>query len=412
MKWTLDIGEPQTLPLAGRESVSILLGAGFSVPKGYPTGAKVNDALLNYDKLSVAFSAAGEIMYAKEEGQTPVSPYDNHFQKQFIFCKRLIKEYTKEKGGFDYEEFYDFIRSEEVYQQQYQDLCKDFIDETNEYRTFINGIDLIYNQMVAHLLRDEDGEQWYDEMPSHIGPVDYYDGFLKVLSKWGKEYIVNVHTLNHDLLFESFRKTDYLSGMISDGFDEFGSEYFGVVHIGNASYHVRLERYKGRYNTPIRLYKLHGSLDYVLYRRTVECAMLKPDCYVKIKKYIPSGDLMRGRGCHLGYERYPFAVHGDFLTGTTSKIKHYNEPLLYNKLFKKFRNNLRSAKTLIIIGYGGKDFEINKMIMNDFDYHSKNVYIYDPYPTDSLKLLSTNINAKVIEKPIEYIAEKDLQKVL
>lgn len=412
MKCTLDLGEPHTLPLAGRESVSILLGAGFSVPKGYPTGAKVNDALLNYDKLSVAFSAAGEIMYVKEEGLTPGSSNDNHFQKQFIFCKRLIKEYAKEKGSFDYEEFYDFIRSEEVYQQQYQYLCKDFIDETNEYRTFVNGIDLIYNQMVAHLLRDEDGEQWYDETPSHIGPVDYYDGFLKILSKWGKEYIVNVHTLNHDLLFESFRKTDYLSGLISDGFDEFGSEYFGVVHKGNASYHVRLERYKGRYNTPIRLYKLHGSLDYVLYRRTVEGAMLKPDCYVKIKKYISSGDLMRGRGCHLGYERYPFAVHGDFLTGTTSKIVRYNEPFLYKKLFKKFRSNLHSAKALIIIGYGGKDVKINEMIMEHFDYRSKKVFVYDPHPLDVLRRFTTKLGIRPIEKSIEKITVEDLQRAL
>ena len=48
MKWNLDLGDDkkQTLPLAGRKSVSILLGAGFSVPSGYPTGGKVNEALL------------------------------------------------------------------------------------------------------------------------------------------------------------------------------------------------------------------------------------------------------------------------------------------------------------------------------------------------------------------------------
>ena len=68
MKWNLDLGDDkkQTLPLAGRKSVSILLGAGFSVPSGYPTGGKVNEALLNFNQYNIAFSAAGELMYSKD----------------------------------------------------------------------------------------------------------------------------------------------------------------------------------------------------------------------------------------------------------------------------------------------------------------------------------------------------------
>ena len=409
MKKILDLGDDkeQVFPLDGRFSVSVLLGAGFSVPSGYPTGRKVNEALLNFSQYHIAFSAAGELMYSKD-GQNATLPYDNQFQKYFIICIRLINQYSKDYDSFDYEAFYDFIKSKVVYNQQYRELCEDLLDDYNDYRGFVNGIEPIYNQMVAYLIHDKNNETWNDERPSHLGNVENYDGFLKALNQLSKDSIINVHTLNHDLLFESFRKTEYMTGLISDGFDEYGSRYYGVLHKGNASYNVRLERYKGRYNAPIRLYKLHGSLDYILYKRTHENGCLIPDCYIKIKKYINPGYLMRSNGSKIGYECYPFAYHSDFLTGTTSKINRYNEPLLYKKLFKKFRNNLRSAQKLIIIGYGGRDSKINEIIKQNFDYQNRKVFIIDPYPSDDLKTFANQIGAKTIEKSISDIAEKEL----
>ena len=48
MKWAIDFGEEKNeQPLAGRRSVSLLLGAGFSAPMGYPIGNVMNDGLLN-----------------------------------------------------------------------------------------------------------------------------------------------------------------------------------------------------------------------------------------------------------------------------------------------------------------------------------------------------------------------------
>ena len=50
------------------------------------------------------------------------------------------------------------------------------------------------------------------------------------------------------------------------------------------------------------------------------------------------------------YESCPSSYHADFLTGTTSKIERYKEPLLYKDLFELFKQNLREAKILLIIG--------------------------------------------------------------
>mgnify|MGYP003467862353 FL=1 len=117
--------------------------------------------------------------------------------------------------------------------------------------------------MAAHLLKDKTGKSWYDDEPFKVNFYNGYQGFLTYLSELSRKFIVNVHTLNHDLLFESFNNTGFINGEISDGFDEYGSEYYGKLSDNGRTYHCRLERYKGRYNTPIRLYKLHGSLDYV-----------------------------------------------------------------------------------------------------------------------------------------------------
>ena len=90
--------------------------------------------------------------------------------------------------------------------------------------------------MVAHLLKDADDNSWYEDMPTHIGPYHNdprasYNGFLQFLSNAKEEYLLHVHTLNHDLFFESFNRTDYINGDISDGFDDFGSRYYGKLHV-------------------------------------------------------------------------------------------------------------------------------------------------------------------------------------
>lgn len=263
--------------------------------------------------------------------------------------------------------------------------------------------------MVAYLLKDKEGKSWYDDEPFKVNFFDGYKGFLTYLSELSKEFIVNVHTLNHDLLFESFNNTGFINGSISDGFDEYGSDYYGKLFANNRTYHCRLERYKGRYSSPIRLYKLHGSLDYVPYYRQNEYGCMIPENYVKIKWGIGAGDIMKGRKSKIGYDISPFEYHADFLTGTTSKIQRYNEPLLFRKLFKKFRKNLREAEKLIIIGYGCKDKGINEMIIENFDFSHKQSFIVDAYAKEGSQVDSfkEEIHAKLHRVQIDDI-EKSL----
>ena len=412
MKWNIDFGDDidSELPLVGRRSVSILLGAGFSAPMGYPIGNDMNNGLLNFDESSLDFAPCGTLV-SSTDGTKPKFQKDgvlNNHQKYFIFCKRLIKEYTEAHDDmFDYEQFYDFIKTEEAKQERYQRLCDDLFDDCESYEHYLSNVSHIYNQMAAHLLKDKTGKSWYDDEPFKVNFYDGYNGFLTYLSELTREFTVNVHTLNHDLLFESFNNTGFINGDISDGFDEYGSEYYGKLTTKDRTYHCRLERYKGRYNTPIRLYKLHGSLDYVPFYRQNEYGWMIPENYVKIKWGIGAGDIMKSRKSKIGYDISPFEYHADFLTGTTSKIKRYNEPLLFRKLFKKFRKNLRDADKLIIIGYGCKDEGINEMIKENFDYRNKPSFIIDAYAKDGsqVDLFKKKLQAKLLRVQINDISK-------
>ena len=403
--WKIDLGDSYSpsIPLEGRESISILLGAGFSVPKGYPTGDRLNKEILEFDKENVEFSNDGKLYFCDHNNINQHNSPLNLHQKRFIFCKRLIKEYAEaHEGHFDYECFYEFLKSDEAHEERYRRLCND-ISKSEEYLSFITNIPYIYNQMIEHLLKDKDGNNRYDNAPNHIGNMGEYDSFLRYIASLSRRYIVNIHTLNHDLLFESFNKSNIIGGAISDGFDEYGSDYFGILRIDNIRYHCRLERFTGRYHTPIRLFKLHGSIDYVKYYKSQDNAFLKPKQFVKIKAGIGVDDIIKGRGSKKGYDAFPFAYHGDYLTGITLKTMGYNEPLLFKKLFKRFKKNLKHANKLIIIGYGGKDEGINKIIMDNYDYHSNPTYIVDKYATGKIADFGKALNAKIYQVGVEEI---------
>ncbi len=382
-----------------QHSVAILLGAGFSVPAGYPVGNCLNEKLERLTSLKdspIAFSLEGKLCVKTDT----LDKECNQWEKSFSLCKNLIKEYKKEVGNFDYENFYDFLEKE-VVMQKYQNCGKGLIDDIFDYKSLLINIKPLFNQIVAYLISPESNGCW--------DGVDGYNGFLQCVARWCDSSTVNVHTLNHDTLFESFSNTPYLNEKIADGFDEFGSDFFGELHCGNKTYKVRLERYTGRYNKPVRLYKLHGSLDYVIFRKRLPNMILVPQKYVKIPIGIASGDILYSCGRKMKYESSPFELHTDFLTGTTSKMLRYNEPLLYKKLFKKFRQNLRNADKLIIIGYGCHDEGINNLILENYDYEHKPTFIVDYNPSKTIRAFAKKLHTVPIKKSVTDIDNKTFE---
>lgn len=354
-----------------KKSISLLLGAGFSVPVGYPTADKLFsfEDMVTFDNAGIPYSVADSFQYS-----------NNTYHMQYEICKKLMEYYNESNKDVQYEEFYDFLKTDAKSNRECREIVLNYVLEKmlsvpeNEVDNLLNHIEYVYSQSIFFLLRDGDGEQWYENVTSS---GEYkYKGLLNFLNeKIESGYIIHVHTLNHDLFFESLNQNSLIRGKISDGFDEYGSEYYGELR-SNSNYHCRLERYTGHYRTPIRLYKLHGSINYVLCHEGMRDGHASHK-FIKMKKELNPTVCLCGRGSKKGYKTLMIPCFENFLTGVYSKQQQYNHPF-YRVIHSQFRKNLRNSESLLIIGYSGADERINKMIKENFDCQNKPVCIVDP----------------------------------
>jgi hypothetical protein len=392
--------------LTNWKAISFLLGAGFSAPKGYPIGKQLNEKLLNCADDNFAFSTSGTLG-VNDDGKKLDVGYKNQYDKYFDFCFDLMHYYNDNIKCFDYEEFYDYFKKEAKTDSALAAFFKaqNYNGGEAKLDNYLFQIDNIFHQLVSFYLVDKDGKNRHDDECHCMKPYfDGYTGFLNCMEAFLEKYVVNVHTLNHDLFFERLDRTEWINGQLCDGFEELGSPYYGELLHGNRSYKCRLERYTGNYNTKLRLYKLHGSKDYYLYI---------PETYIKTKWGIGSGDFhkeTKGNDGNLVYKNCWVNYHPDFLTGTTSKVIRYREPLLYQKLFKLFEDNLTKSEILIIIGYGCKDSEVNRIIVEKFG-KNKPCYIVDPCAGDTVENFKKEMgdNTKIIKKSLDLLQMTDFE---
>ena len=94
----IDLGYSNTnyIPLDKRNSISLLLGAGFSVPMGYPTAYALADKLLHIDNENIRFSSSGQLaIYPKQTKQNSIgdkSDYIIRKTKCFRPAKRNVQK--------------------------------------------------------------------------------------------------------------------------------------------------------------------------------------------------------------------------------------------------------------------------------------------------------------------------------
>ena len=400
----IDLGDIESvkIPYGERKHVAFLVGSGFSVPCGMPTGRQLNDYVLNIQKSPITFDYAGKLAVSQDGIKHTIgSPFDYCLS----FCSEAMKEYGK-SHEFDYEQFYDFISGDGVYEVQYQNLAKPYLSMFSDYHQLVFNMKTVYNQLIEYKLKEgrlteiKDNEFASDKFWK-------YESFVKYLDKLSINYIVDIFSLNHDLLIENLPRTNWLQHEdISDGFHSYRSPYYGELECNGHKYDCRLEEYKAYYNTAIRLYKLHGSLDYILFKRCDSNGCFWNDKMIKVPYGIGVDKTKKQNKKRLDYIMDWIEYNHDFLSGTLSKQNHYND-IFYKKLFKRFRVILKKAECLIIIGYGGRDTGINKNIVDYYDYRNKPSFIVDPYYSTNkdLKRFGDLIGAKAIEKSIENIEE-------
>ncbi len=391
------------------KQTSLLLGAGFSVNQGYPTANQLNTKLIELHPEDFWIHTDGTVLFKARDKKDPC--WYSSYAKGKFFIVRLIEFYVQLTGKeFNYEEFYDFYN--EIYRQEndipeFNDFCDKFREEFHcdiDNHNLLSRTNNIFNQLIAHYLVDREGNRFYK--PIHYCKPIFpgYTGFLNCLEHWGAEGILHIHTLNHDIFFEIFNSSDWLQGNLCDGFKELGSPYYGNL---GEKYKVRLPYFTNEYKEKYRLYKLHGSIDQFPFH--IQNSGI--ETYVKIKLGIGTSDLFKEVNIdgELSYINDWINYHPDFLSGTTSKILRYREPWYYEKIFTHFENNLEKSESLILIGYGCGDIEVNNLIEKKFDFKNKPVFVVDPFPTDRATEFLKRFNGTLIQKKPDELRIDDFK---
>ena len=137
-----------------------------------------------------------------------------------------------------------------------------------------------------------------------------------------------------------------------------------------------------------------------------------PQKCLKIKPKMNIVELLRGHGSKKRYEPSHNSYHAEYLMGNKTKKEAYENPVFYKKIFSHFKKNLRKSDKLIIIGYSGRDEEINRLIKECFDYEHKPIYIIDTQ-TDTVEMrkFEKEMNAHLHQHSIETLDRSILDRI-
>lgn len=336
--------------------ISFLLGAGFSKPAGYPLASEINEKFVNLKEDEISINTDGS---ARFNNGNP-GPNDWFAQgKERLFVERLLEYYCSSvissPDSFHYETFYDWhkdIQNDRKKDERVEEIAVELEGCLIDY---LHCFNFTFNQLIAQLLYKSP-----QKLRLGQGFPCSYALFLDLVRNLRREHVLHFHTLNHDLLFESFSGTDAFHGDLGNGFTELDSPYYG------ASFHklkskVRLPHFSGVFASPINLYKLHGSIDQWTFPG-------KEREIVKTRFGIGPNDLLE-KVEENGKSEYKWCYGKpcpEFLLGVRYKIANYKSHPYYEKVFECFKSNLECSNVLIVIGYRFKDTEINSFLRKHF----------------------------------------------
>ncbi len=384
------------------KSVSFLLGSGFSVPDGIKSVGDINEfiAKLNVNDFCIWSDMTFVLLQEDKRGLKSYHLNDHIFFVEFI-------EWYIEKidSDFNYEKFYDFFTGfnrKDLNKTEINTFFEEFkckvvepLTSIDRVYSFVSRFGDYFNQLISLLL---DSIKYYED--TGLGNYANYTCFLNYLEHvLNKDQIINIHTLNHDLLFEHLASKYYeLSKFFTDGFSEFGSPYFGELKTNEViykKYKVRLKQFENSFNNSLRLFKLHGSVDTFI--ADISAHNYDP---TRIKRDWKIGEIVKEQLDSKKYSYLHQSSYPDILSGSLSKIDRYEEPY-YENLRGHFINNLEQSTLLIIIGYGFGDIEINRIIDDHCSKFNIPVVVINPKTIQSSFV--TKLNPQCIYKSVSEL---------
>jgi|ERR1035437_120342 hypothetical protein len=345
------------------KDLTILIGAGFSRNCGFPLSCHIDDKLSNLDIENLLHFGSGEWKW--DEHGEPDSTNGRHTSDglglSLLLQKYIMKYIETIKKPFDYEEFLDWFIEISINKSLVQEMIgsvnliikekynfpeKDFhYLDSSQTNLNLNQVYDCYNELIADLL--------YRQYDSENKFIDYFD-FLCFFLMFDK---INIFTLNHDLLLESLLEN--YKKAYSDGFSIINSPLRGDDD-------EPIEIYQNIYSNKIRIFKLHGSINYyrydlfdqnkTFYNPTGGYYFFKPKTYHN-KHIAKRIDLKTGQTI----QEITSNITPQFLTGK-DKVKIIQRSSYYADGFQNFKTILNETTDLMTIGYSFRDTHINDML--------------------------------------------------
>jgi len=319
--------------------IILLFGSGISVEAGFPVSSDLTKDLLN---TSIFYkTTSGSYNWGGRNNTDKVLCCNQVYKGLLIVNSYLFKELGKAPN---YEEIYYYCR---LFVQTRRDEYEDFYKYIEKQSTLILGERIKFDNsgfqkafFLLHEVCNYIQHFIWNRLSLNIHDTSYLS-LLKEIYDLEDTDEINIFTLNHDLVLEKFfsdNNIDYI-----DGFEKDNSEIDKEVRFWDP------EQYKKQ--SRIKLYKLHGSINWIVFDNESEPEKLgmsnNKDIY-HIKKQ--------------GQYLIPSNGRPLFLTGTDNKLIDYNSNQFIQFYIQNFTEVLSRYKKIIVSGYSYGDIGINKIL--------------------------------------------------
>lgn len=347
-------------------NISFFIGSGFSLNAGLPSVKDISEYIIKHqEKFGVQNQLFSELLdvYVKHN---PNWNYEEFYDFLGVICSHPINY------------FYEFNKSEAISNDELNQYFKkniwieDYINANVDkfpkisisgYTKFIEE----FNYFLKHAFF-----QTYDTTEifkfSSKKANNIYFKFIKLLYAVVTEAdSINFFTTNHDNLIENLIINDNkLKEEFCDGFDIKSSQFYFNSLTGKE----KLPQFVANYAKKLRVFKLHGSLDY--YRTLFPAGnLLKLPFDFKEFHQIDQKD--KNHAKPIKCDTTPHFITGKY------KDVYYREVTHYKTQFDFFKEKLPQSDIVIIIGYGFPDAEINEELRRILKDPSKKKIIIDKY---------------------------------
>jgi hypothetical protein len=371
------------------ENITILLGAGFSRPAGFPLTSHINEYFLRNNSEELLNFTSGEWKWnylANHADQTNgrIKPYYlayGYILNQWVNC------FSKSNGGFSsYEEFYQFIADYHTNNDVVSPIITKAFEEFQSKYPSEPQSDSRYSHYVYPFEHPQNSEiinifnhLVKDLLHSSISIKELiliYTPFINYIQNFEK---ISIISLNHDNLLE----TIFLETKIrySDGFTIENSR---LVSTNDNP----IKYFDNDFNDNLPLIKLHGSIDIYKYEISdIEGSLVRPTGdYIYFKTwdyYEKQGPKLIDPITREVIQDYHWNITPQFITGTR-KDEIIKNDTMYRSLYSEFEKRIHTSQNLLIIGYSFSDEHVNDQIKSSLNLGKIkrviNINLYDKFP--------------------------------